>query len=380
MAAPGPKVASTHEAYADEVFASILRSSAFAKAPSLRQLLTFLWAHRDETIPESAIGTDALGRPPGFDPRVDATVRVVVARLRQRLREFYDGEGAACPLRLSIPLGGHQLVVEFSGWAPVEQPARAPRRPIPWNALIFGLSAAALGVSIGVMMPHPAQARPPLPAFWQTFLQSGKPTALYVPVLEPGEIRGAAPQWISQSYILGPDTFAAVKLAQFLETRGVHVQVSGTNALAPDSPLDGNLLLPGTSWSSPAVKALSAGANFQIRRESADIVRNRAPRPGELAEYRGRCVGAQRYLRYGVILQRTTATGARQLALAGVHTGALVSFLTGAENLGQLDRAWRQAGRPPDFEALVEAETEGDAALHSRLAAFRPGTRIHDAE
>lgn len=364
MAAPGHKVASTHEARADEVFASILQSSAFAKTPSLRQLLTFLWTHRNDAITEYALATEALGRPPGFDPRVDATVRVVVARLRQRLKEFYDGEGVDCPLRLCIPLGAHQLSVQFpEGAAPLpEEMIRAPRRPFPWVALAFGLTAVAAGMVIGLLIPRRVQAHPPLPPFWAAFLDGGRPTALYMPTPNAG----GGPR----NGTAGPETIASVKLAQFLAARGVHVQVAGPDAWTAGPP-DRNLLLPGMAWSSPAVQALSDGANFQLAPEGAEIVRNRAPRTGEPAEYRGRAAAGDRFVHYGVIVQRTTAAGARQLALAGVHTASLVSFLTVAESLDELERAWRKAGRPPDFEALVEAETQGDTAVRARLAAFR---------
>ncbi|WP_321474245.1 helix-turn-helix domain-containing protein [uncultured Paludibaculum sp.] len=403
MTAPGQKAASTNEARADEAFAGILQSPAFAKAPSLRLLLTFLWEHRNEPISEYALATEALGRASGFDPRVDATVRVVVARLRQRLKEFYEGEGLECPLRLGIPLGGHQLSVELKevGQEPAIEAVPLPTsRRFPWIPCALGLSAAVAGLAIGLLLPRPGQARPSLPPFWAAFLQGGKPTSVYVPtpvfvswadspvrmrdvrindpsrVLESGEIASLAkrlgPPQFSQSYTVGPDTFAAVKLAQYLETRGVHVQVAGTNSLAIDTSLDRNIVLPGTSWSSSGVKALTAGANFQIALENTDVIQNRAPRPGEKSEYRTRRITQQRSVHYGIILQRTTSTATRQLALAGIHTDVLVSFLTAPDSLAELERAWQQAGRPQHFEALVEAETEGETALRARLLAFRP--------
>src|SRR6476661_7131019 len=68
----------------------LLESRAFEKPPALRALLTYLWQHRGESISEYAIATEALGRTPGFDARTDATVRVQISRLRQRLEKFYE--------------------------------------------------------------------------------------------------------------------------------------------------------------------------------------------------------------------------------------------------------------------------------------------------
>src|ERR1700730_2231005 len=91
---------------------AILDSPAFQKAPTVRGLLLYLWDHRAQPVSEFAIATEALGRKPNFDPKTDATVRVHISRLRQKVKEFYDGEGKNCPVRISIPLGGHELNVE----------------------------------------------------------------------------------------------------------------------------------------------------------------------------------------------------------------------------------------------------------------------------
>jgi DNA-binding response OmpR family regulator len=55
----------------------------------MRSLLLYLWKHQGEPISEYAIAVDALGRSPDFDPKADSTVRVQVARLRTKLKDFY---------------------------------------------------------------------------------------------------------------------------------------------------------------------------------------------------------------------------------------------------------------------------------------------------
>src|SRR6185436_16379316 len=93
----------------DAELARVTRSDIFRTAPVMRTLLLYLWQHRSEPISEYAIAVDALGRRPDFDPKIDATVRVQIARLRVKLKEFYEAEGETLGLRLTIPLGGHQL-------------------------------------------------------------------------------------------------------------------------------------------------------------------------------------------------------------------------------------------------------------------------------
>ncbi len=90
----------------------MLASKTFGKTPALRTLLEYLWRQRDFAISEYAIATEALGRSPSFDPRIDATVRVQISRLRQRLEKFYEEEGRNSPERLIIPLGSHRVELE----------------------------------------------------------------------------------------------------------------------------------------------------------------------------------------------------------------------------------------------------------------------------
>jgi len=79
---------------------AIEESAAFQRAPVLRRLLLYLWEHRNDESSEYGIGVDVLGRKPEFDPKIDATVRVHVSRLRQKLRDFYaSSHNADLPAR-----------------------------------------------------------------------------------------------------------------------------------------------------------------------------------------------------------------------------------------------------------------------------------------
>jgi len=65
-----------------------------------------------------------------FDPAIDAIVRVEAARLRAKLREYYDREGRTDPVRFELPKGGYAIRMEWrtpeSTLSPQESPvARA---------------------------------------------------------------------------------------------------------------------------------------------------------------------------------------------------------------------------------------------------------------
>lgn len=88
---------------------SVLASGIFNRAPNLAQVLTYVcekyFEGEADLIKEYNIAVEALGRPPGFDQKRDSIVRVEAHRLRKRLREYYEAEGAGHPVRIDIPSG-----------------------------------------------------------------------------------------------------------------------------------------------------------------------------------------------------------------------------------------------------------------------------------
>jgi hypothetical protein len=94
---------------------AVIASGIFAKAPSLALLLEYVCAKYFEghanQIKEYSIAVEALGRPASFDPRQDSIVRVEAFRLRKRLKQYYEHEGADRHLRIVIPSG--QYVPHF---------------------------------------------------------------------------------------------------------------------------------------------------------------------------------------------------------------------------------------------------------------------------
>ena len=87
----------------------ILRSSSFRNAPALQRLLQYVTskstAGQLEHLKEYTIGTDVFGRGSDYDPKVDPVVRVEMHRIRHKLKEYYQNEGANDPIFLEIPTG-----------------------------------------------------------------------------------------------------------------------------------------------------------------------------------------------------------------------------------------------------------------------------------
>jgi hypothetical protein len=139
---------------------TILASETFTRSQQLSRLLKYLCdsliAHGADRIAEYAIGTEALGRPSDFDPNQDAAVRVEMHRLRRRLRDYYDAEGASDPIRIVIPPGQYAPVVtrtseeqastsEVDAVLPAEPLQHTPRHWKPGRAvLLWSIAGAAV--------------------------------------------------------------------------------------------------------------------------------------------------------------------------------------------------------------------------------------------
>jgi TolB-like protein len=95
-----------------EALQRVVTSKRFAKARRCTALLSYLVERVlvcDETAaspPEHEIGVAVFGRDPAaYLPADDPIVRVQAGRLRLRLTAYYADEGAADPLRITVPQG-----------------------------------------------------------------------------------------------------------------------------------------------------------------------------------------------------------------------------------------------------------------------------------
>jgi hypothetical protein len=94
---------------------TVLESKGFTRAPTLANLLSYLceklFAGEASQIKEYSIGVEVFRRGASFDQDADSIVRVEANRLRRRLAEYYNGEGAGNRLHILIPVG--QYVPKF---------------------------------------------------------------------------------------------------------------------------------------------------------------------------------------------------------------------------------------------------------------------------
>src|SRR5271167_2755479 len=91
----------------------LTNSHSLKSSESLCKLLRYLAEHSLDhpgvALKEYQIATEVLGRPAGFDPQSDSTVRVQAGRLRVKLAEYYAHEGPDDPIVVELPKGSYAL-------------------------------------------------------------------------------------------------------------------------------------------------------------------------------------------------------------------------------------------------------------------------------
>jgi hypothetical protein len=95
----------------------ILKSSPFVQSRRRQRLLEYIvketLAGRGDRLKGYTIAREVFDRPEEFDPNIDSIVRMEAARLRDRLREYYDSEGRNNQIRIELPKGTYAPQIEF---------------------------------------------------------------------------------------------------------------------------------------------------------------------------------------------------------------------------------------------------------------------------
>jgi hypothetical protein len=389
----------------DDLLRQVADSEPFRTAPTMRALLFYLWEHQREPISEYAIATEALGRNHDFDPKLDSTVRVQVARLRVKLKDFYQASNGTFPLRLSVPLGRHELQWTYE---PAQKSLATRLSVVPrqywWVIGISELTLVLVCVLLAVQnrglraaLPLPPAS---LPRLWKSFLMDGKPTVIVVPSpmyffwpshqvyirdLQISDfpnwpsspfLKDTADKWgppeLSQSYVGAMEMNAGIRLLQYLEKGGRSVRLTESRRFPAESFAAQNTVFLGMPRTAGYLSQMLDRTNFYIARVSPDVVRNRHPMPGEPAEFQEVSYSADRRIAPAIIIllpPRPERT--RMLLLLGRNLTSITSVLVSLEGLKLLDDQWAKSGSPEAWEIVIQAEIYRDTILKTTPVACR---------
>jgi len=152
------------------VLEQVLASDSLARSEQLRSFLRYVCeleiAGRGKEINEYLIGVEALGRPPGYSPAEDSSVRSRAYELRQKLTRYYESENPASTVRIEFSKGSY--TPHFVSCEP-RSPAVAPQsiapvtpdvRNVPGGkrlalvASVASLATAALCIAVFLIWPQ----------------------------------------------------------------------------------------------------------------------------------------------------------------------------------------------------------------------------------
>jgi len=260
----------------------ILQSKAFRTSEIHRTLLSYL-AEKSvsgtaDGLKEYTVGLDVFAKPDSYDPRQESTVRMHVARLRQKLGEYYRTEGLEDPIFVDLPKGGFKLTFE-----PREvRPDPAPEPPIAaarWGRKEIGLIAGlviALGLAVYFGMRLRQVERtgletardwtPELQQLWEPLVSSKRPLIVCLSTPNAGSSEAGT-------------ATGAVLLGQFLGM--LHKQdvlVTSSDQIAAPEVAMGNVVFLGPVAGNRQMQAMSADRPFVLE---PDGIRNMSPKPGE---------------------------------------------------------------------------------------------------
>jgi hypothetical protein len=94
----------------------LVASRALHGSESLCKLLRYLGRqaleHPGSAVKEYQIATEVFGRQADFDPQLDSMVRVQAGRLRTKLAEYYNTEGATDRILVELPKGSYAVAFQ----------------------------------------------------------------------------------------------------------------------------------------------------------------------------------------------------------------------------------------------------------------------------
>jgi hypothetical protein len=409
----------------------ILASQVFRRSPRLSALLRYLAEHslNDEhnLLSEQQVGIAVFGRHPGYNATEDSVVRVQVHNLRERLAEYFAGEGAWEAVVATIPKGKYCLIFAPRSDASTQESAAAADSRIAkhwsfpaWAALLVAVLTFALGIAghsywvkSGVSAVRVSPRAPELlpNPLLGSVLTAGNGTIVVVEdtmLVSASMLRGepfSLPEFVAAggrapalTGVFSNETVqkrleSLIPVTRYVNLANVTFAVGLLRSYPHLSektlfrhPREvqfrdiraSNCILFGGQLSNPWIDLYEDNMNFHLRAFTAGTgFENRHPKPGEQKVYGDTERGDNlTYARISLLPNFEAATRALVLTgMGGPETEAAALFLLSPNLLEQLPAELREQLRtlPPQLEILLSASRVGTAVGRTQVVAWRVG-------
>jgi len=406
--------ASEIRAELDRILASRWLKDSRQLSNLLRHVVEETLAGRKDGLKEYSLGLQVFHRPPDYDPRSDAIVRVQASLLRKRLAAYYASEGKDSLWRIEIPKGGY--VPEFRR---KDAHSAAPPQAVPsaagpfarWRGFLTGLAAGVLlSLSAYWLRTTPTPSQTECPALWRPYLDPRVETVVSFGV--PLFFSGGGGLYIRDTHVNRlsddqsriervaeilkrpfrpqPDVYTGIGeaigahlIARWLEMHGTRVQLANSNYLGPSDVEQRNLVVVASARFQTLLQALNRPrAIWFDPGEEPGCMRLASPLPGESEAYRPATSDMGVSTSYAVItVWPCLQPGRRILYLSGIETwstqGAALFVLDAArmrELQQRLDRDPDNGPRgrkSPFFQVLLQVEAKNNALRSVRYVTHR---------
>ena len=397
-----------------ELLQRILASPHFSRSPRLTEFLLYVCERslegRAAEISEQQIGINVFKRPPSYHPNDDSIVRSHARLLRQKLDAYFEEEGRAEEIRLSIPKGRYVPCFETLPVAPaLAEPMQAKRRNYARSRLwamsallVLGIAAAFAARYFGpVQNSHSVTG-----VFWSTFFSSGA-KVLIVPadsalaLVEdvthkqinltdyldhryhfdltnvPGWNQVTLNRLAGHHYTSMADLNLTARLVRLPAATTHPVEIRYARDLKLADLKEGSAILIGGPRANPWEELFQDRMNFTVDTDTRTLqnrISNKAPVPGEQKTY-GEPQGDSPARAYGLVaLLPGLRASTRTLVVEGTSsagTECAADFLLDDTTLGNFINKISKGRTNPYFEVVLQSNQVAGSAPQPQIVASR---------
>jgi hypothetical protein len=392
----------------------VCQSRTFARSDRLRDLLRFVCTAaidgKEEDLKEYTIGVEVLGRPPGYLPSEDSSVRSRAYELRRKLEKFYETEGSDATVRIVMPRGSYVPQFARIAAAPV---LKAPAPAIRVYLAIAFLAGAALAVSATtVWRVTAARAEasagwtPELEAIWKPMIESRSPILVSFQsrlffragplsvrdwrvdstdaierseaLLRVKQLFNLPQLYETRNYVDFGEANALFQLSKLLATKKQNIFARRSIDITWDDIKANNIVLIGKPEADPTIAHLLGQGKFQ---EVGGEIRNLQPARGEPAAWvdhsdpvNSANGWSEKYALITMMPGPNPGNWALTMSGSGSeHPWAIARYLTTPENGSDMVRQLRlPSGKlPKSYQVVIRAEFKAQAPVKISCVARR---------
>jgi hypothetical protein len=398
----------------------LVTSQVLHSSESLCRLLRYLAKHALEhpgvPLKEYQIATEVFGRRPDFDPQLDSAIRVQAGRLRAKLAEYYNSEGAEDPILVELSKGSYLLSFHHRtppnarghGGAPHEPAAeiQATASPRNWKidvgtlSALLALSVVAIVAALVLRKPAPPpsvasgeKAPEAFQVFWKPFVTGPEQpwvifsNAAFVGRPETGlryyNSTRDQQEPIFDHYTGVGEVLAVHNLDFVFGLLHRQIRVKRGSLFSLDDARNNDLIFVGSPSENLTLTEISGSQEFTFQRlssgeRSGDLaIVNTNPQPGEAKAFLASPANSPLTEDYAVIAFMHGSNPARSvLILAGTTTfgtqGA-VEYVCRQDSLEELllRLSVSKDGEIKPFEALLRVKIARGVPVDTQLLALR---------